>query len=130
MYLSKASSLRTALEHLLDINLSVCLPSPLLLSCVHFSSLVDSALALVDPLSTLCLIFLITSFLFPSILSWTTNPSRSPYPSYNKESTTSTITTRHTCGAEKNQTAGQRGVARVQYSSTANEHRKSRIDNQ
>jgi hypothetical protein len=33
----------------------VCLPSSLLLSCMCFSSLVDSALALVDPLSTSCL---------------------------------------------------------------------------
>ncbi len=53
-----------ALDIFSYINQSVCL-SLLLLFCVCFSSLVDSALALVDLLSALCLVSYHTTPIFP-----------------------------------------------------------------
>ncbi len=75
MYLSKASSSRTALEHLFLVNLSVCLPSSLFLFCVRSCRLVVSALVLVDPLSTLCLVSYHNHFCFPYHLILDDNPN-------------------------------------------------------
>src|SRR5216684_4738117 len=66
-------------HHISFIPIYQCLSSSLLLFCVRSHPLVDSALALVEPLSTSSLISYHITSISLIILSLTTNPSRSRY---------------------------------------------------